>query len=88
MYHRAMAGRRQLGAVRLVQHTAPIDGVAPDDANPGDTTPKDARRVRAWSRSNVLIQAQWSTDPETKQSTAVIDSGVNLIVDGLPEFDP
>jgi len=87
VYHRAEAGRRQLGAVRLVQHSAPIDGVAPDGTTPGDTIPKSTRRMRAFSRSNILVQAQWSTDPTTNQSTAVIDSGVNLIVDGLADFD-
>ncbi len=41
------------------------------------------RRIRLFPRSNVPVQAEWFVDPITNQGIALIDSGVNLIVDGL-----
>ena len=45
------------------------------------------RQILLFSRSNVDIQAQWTVDPVTNQSVAVIDSGVNMIVRGLSGAD-
>ncbi len=41
------------------------------------------RRIRVFPRSDVPVQAQWFPDPSSNQWIAVIDSGVNVIVDGL-----
>jgi len=71
----------QQGAATQVQSTD--SGAAPpvvESASPG------TRRIRVFPRSDVPVQAQWFPDPAGNQWIAVIDSGVNLIVDGLPEF--
>ncbi len=52
----------------------------------GQSMPPGARRIRVFPRSNVPVQAQWFPDPNSNQWIAVIDSGVNLIVDGLEQF--
>ncbi|MFW6124770.1 MAG: organic solvent tolerance protein OstA, partial [Pirellulales bacterium] len=53
----------------------------------GDTAmPAGTRRVRVFPRGDLPVQAQWFPDPATNQWIAVIDSGVNLIVDGLERF--
>ena len=44
------------------------------------------RRVRVFPRGDVPVQAQWFPDPRTNQWIAVIDQGVNLIVDGLKNY--
>jgi hypothetical protein len=41
------------------------------------------RRIRIFPRSDTPVQANWSTDPATNQMIGVIDSGVNVVVDGL-----
>ena len=43
------------------------------------------RHILLFSRGNANSQADWSVDPATNQSIGVIDSGVNLIVQGLDE---
>jgi len=45
-----------------------------------------ARRVRVFPRGDLPVQAQWFPSPNTDDWVAVIDSGVNLIVDGLTDF--
>ena len=44
------------------------------------------RRVRVFPRGDVPVQAQWFPNPQTNQWIAVVDQGVNLIVDGLKGF--
>ena len=44
------------------------------------------RRIRVFPRSDVPVQAQWYPDPNSRQWIAVIDSGVNVVVDGLKGF--
>ncbi|NQU20391.1 MAG: hypothetical protein HQ567_03845, partial [Candidatus Nealsonbacteria bacterium] len=55
-------------------------------ATDGPPTPKsllsDTRRIRVFPRSNVPVQAQWFPDPHSDQWIAIVDSGVNMIVDG------
>ncbi len=43
--------------------------------------PPRTRRIRVFSRSDVRIQAQWFPDPQTNQGIAVIDGGVNIVID-------
>lgn len=52
----------------------------------GPSVPAGTRRIRAFARSEVPVQAEWSPDPGSDQWIGVIKGGVNLIVDGLPEF--
>ena len=66
--------------VRPAQFTAPTLG------EPTGVPPRGARRIRVFPRGDVPVQAQWFPDPNSNQWIALIDSGVNLIVDGLPEF--
>ncbi len=46
--------------------------------------PVGTRRIRAFPRSDVPVQIQWSTNPQGTESVAVVQSGVNVIIDGLP----
>ncbi len=48
--------------------------------------PRGTRRIRMFPRGDVPVQAQWFPDPATQQWIAVVDSGVNLIVDGMDQF--
>ena len=56
--------------------------VSPDAATPTPGT----RRIRAFPRSNQDVQAIWFPDPQGNQWIALVTSGVNLIVDGLPQY--
>ena len=49
------------------------------------TAPIAARRIRVFPRSTAPVQAAWFPDRATNQWIGIIDSGVNLIVDGLPD---
>ncbi|MDW8039095.1 MAG: hypothetical protein RMI90_13805 [Thermoguttaceae bacterium] len=50
-------------------------------AQPASALPSRTRRIRVFSRSDVRIQAQWFPDPQTNQGIAVIDGGVNIVID-------
>ncbi len=71
----------------LCAATAAAQGLAPPPG-PADAppTPAGTRRIRVFPRGDVPVQVQWFPDPNSAQWIAVIDSGVNLIVDGLPQF--
>ena len=45
------------------------------------------RRIRMFPRSNVPVQVTLDVDPDTNQAVTLIDSGVNLIVDGIRGMD-
>ncbi len=60
---------------------------APGMGGPSTAT-VGGRRIRVFTRSDVPVQAQWFPDPASNQWIAVIDSGVNVIVDGLLEGGP
>jgi len=66
------------GPVLPTQYTAPI---------PAGAAPAGARRVRAFQRSSVGVQAIWSQDAASGLWIGVVDSGINMIVDGLANFD-
>ena len=54
-------------------------GCRPNAYIPGGT-----RRIRVFQRSSVPFQIQWAPqEPGSNQSIALVDCGVNLIVDGL-----
>ena len=52
----------------------------------GRPLPPGTRRVRVFPRGDVPVQAQWIPNPQTDEWVAIIESGVNFIVDGLPGF--
>lgn len=76
---------------------APAAGLQPVVADSGEAQgvqpplvvealPRGTRRIRMFPRGDVPVQAQWFPDPTTQQWIAVVDSGVNLLVDGLDRF--
>ena len=75
IYQRAAAFRTGVSPSPIFtpQYTAPVP------AGP----PPDKRRLRIYPRSEVPFHAQWASDPTGAQSIIVIDSGVNLQVEGL-----
>lgn len=83
IYARGLAKRAEQfdPDVRMAQHLQPVA-----DAPAAEEVPVGARRIRVYSRSDNRIQAQWFPDPVTNQGVAVINSGVNVVVDGLRNF--
>ena len=79
----------------LAEFTRPAGGtVRPAqfaEAQPGaslpDALPPGTRRIRAFARSGVPAIADWRRDPDRNQWIAVIESGVNILIEGieLPE---
>ncbi len=65
--------------IRQTQYTEPPGRVMIG----GQLASAGTRRIRVFPRSDVPIQAQWFPDPHSNQWIAVIDSGANLIVDGI-----
>jgi len=59
------------------------DAVRQTQFTTSDVTPTqtDTRRIRVFPRSGAPVQAQWFPDPASDQWIAVIESGVNMIVD-------
>jgi hypothetical protein len=89
IYKRGMARRNPISAetvtrseVRPAQFTAPAGPPEVVPAPQADMLPQ-GRRIRIFPRSNVPMQAQWLPDPRGGNAgVAVIDSGVNMVVDG------
>lgn len=95
VYQRALAAWQQPNAtekqgnpVQDAQFTEPvISGLqAAQPRAVVEGLPRGARRIRMFPRGDVPVQAQWFPDPATNQWIAVVDSGVNLIVDGLDQY--
>lgn len=84
IYDRGMARRRPAArtAIRRTQYAEFDTTVAVADTQ-SPALPVGTRRIRVFPRSDVPVQAQWFPDRQTNQWVAVINSGVNLIVDGL-----
>jgi hypothetical protein len=87
IYLRGMAQRNPFGsrAVRQAQYAAPgaVPGATPPQA---ENMPPGTRRLRAFPRGDVPVQVDSRRDPATNEQIAVIESGVTLLVDGLPNF--
>jgi len=66
------------GQVRPAQHAA-VNTAAPGAGR----TSTGGRRITVYTRSSVPVQFEWRRDPRSNQWMAVIDQGVNLIVEGL-----
>ena len=47
------------------------------------TTSPGGRRIRVFPRGSAGVQARWFPNPETNERIAVIESGVNMIIDGV-----
>ena len=78
IYQRGLARRRSDldSAVRPVQYNGQPEPIA-------EPTSLGARRVSMYSRSDVDVQVRWDRDPNSDKWIAVVNSGVNLIVEGL-----
>ncbi len=63
----------------LLQQPAPPGPVAK-----APTT--STRRIRVFSRSDVRIRAQWFPNAQTNQGIAVIDGGVNILIDDAGQW--
>ncbi|HEX4130508.1 MAG TPA: hypothetical protein VHZ24_10715 [Pirellulales bacterium] len=76
------AARRDPATQHAIRRTQfqPFDAQA---TPPIDPLPAGTRRLRAYPRNNVQVQAQWFPNPATNEWIAVITSGVNLIIDGV-----
>ncbi|HZZ73550.1 MAG TPA: organic solvent tolerance protein OstA [Pirellulales bacterium] len=87
VYERAVAARNPIPdtAIRQTQfmQAAPTLGGAVPGGN--GLVPPGSRRVRAFARSNTPVQAQMFPNPGSNEWVAVINSGVNLIIDGLAQ---
>ncbi len=87
VYTNAVAARNPIpaGAIQRTQFsefgapvtTAPVAAAA---------VPPGARRIRIFPRTDVPPQIQTIPSPTGSETTAVISGGVNLIIDGLPNF--
>ena len=80
------ASSSQVGQIQAAQFTELLeDSTNPQLVPEAETLVNGGRRVRVFPRSNAPVQAQWFPDPTGTHWIAVIDSGVNVIVDGLDE---
>lgn len=66
--------------IRRTQYEA-----VPTPTPQADIVPPGTRRIRVFRRSNVPVQIQVFPSPTADELVAVIDSGVNVLIDGLPE---
>ncbi|MBN2476084.1 MAG: organic solvent tolerance protein OstA [Pirellulales bacterium] len=70
------------------RHPTPAEAIRRTQFTASDAPVVQAgtRRIRVFPRSNAPVQVQWFPDPHSDQWVAVIDSGVNMIVDGIDTF--
>ena len=88
IYQRGME-RRDPASPDVLRRTEvkPVQFASPRIEQPvGQPLPTGTRRIRVFPRGDVAVQAQWFPDPRANKWIAVIDQGVNLIVNGLPGF--
>jgi len=83
VWNRAVAAREPGAAPAVIQRTQFAE---PERISGSQPPPLGARRIRAFPRSDVRVQAQWFPNPANNEWIAVITSGVNLIVDGIEGF--
>ena len=82
IYQRAVAARwNPVPAVRPARFNQDRPTYPHDDS-----PPPMGRRIRVFPRTSVPVQARWFPDPATNEQIAVIDSGVNILIDGLGEL--
>jgi len=82
IYERAEDRRdpRAAGAIQRTQFLAP--GAGP----PNSGVPVGTRRIRAFQRSSVPVQAEWFRDQVTGEQVAIIKSGVTLLIEGIEQL--
>ena len=83
IYARAMA-HRYPAQDHVVRRTPNADAAVASE-NPDPPPPPGARRLRAFPRSEVRVQAKWFPNPDGGGWIATISGGVTLIVDGVDE---
>ncbi len=71
------------GTVRRTQFQGGIDTPPSDESLVQDAIVSGTRRLRAFPRSTAPVVATWYPSEDGREWVAVIDSGVNLIIDGL-----
>jgi hypothetical protein len=82
IYQRAMSWRAPVHG----QPAMPAPPASPDAGSRGPRVPAPtARRIRLFARSEVPVQAQWEVDRATNRAVAVVESGVNVIIDGMAD---
>jgi len=89
IYQRGLAERngRVDAGVRQAQFvqpppTPPAAGVPPPAPATG-VPPPGTRRIRAFARSGVPVVVQWIPDQQHNQWIGIIESGVNILVEGV-----
>ena len=88
VYQRGMERRSSGSQVDVVRRTqvTPVQYSAPTAGPPvGQPLPPGTRRVQVFPRGEVPLNFKWDFNPQNNQWTALIDGGVNLIVDGLKD---
>ncbi len=82
-YRRFQSPQAQLDSPGVQVHV--VHRASPEDASQrsssGQGVPPGMRRIRAWPRSTVPVQAAWFPDPQRGEWVAVITSGVNLLIE-------
>ena len=77
--------------VDQVQYVAPNEPPPPGQPSPSagpmppgtPAIPQGSRRIRVFARGDVPMQAQWQQNPQTHEAVAVINQGVNMVIEGL-----
>src|SRR5690606_19041653 len=88
-YARGLARKNSYneGLVKRTQFQAPADAPPTPDVVGvplvADPLPMGTRRVRAFPRSTAPVVATWYPSEDGREWIAVIDSGVNLIIEGV-----
>jgi lipopolysaccharide export system protein LptA len=84
IYQRAMSWRPPTHSQDQTRAPTPVN---PEAASPLPRVPAPTtRRIRLFARSDVPVQAQWEVvDRATNRAVAVVESGVNVIIDGTTD---
>ncbi len=83
IYQRAMSWRAPVHGQPEIRSPPPAN---PEAGPRGPRVPSPTtRRIRMFARSEVPVQAQWDVDRLTNRAVAVVESGVNVIIDGMAD---
>jgi lipopolysaccharide export system protein LptA len=83
IYQRAMSWRAPVHGQEAIRTPPPV---SPEAGPRGPRVPTPTtRRIRMFARSDVPVQAQWEVDRATNRAVAVVESGVNVIIDGMAD---
>jgi hypothetical protein len=84
IYARGMA-RRMPTTVDTIRRTQYTQFSTEPELTPVGPPPLGARRLHVHPRSNVDMEFEWRNDPGTDRWVAVVNFGVNVIVEGVSE---